>query len=69
MGTGCLFQFTYREYTPMKHFKISCQKHKIGSLNLLSRSMTNYMKTCLFLHVHFTETMKMIENLSRKSLW
>ena len=30
----------------MKHLKISCQKHKIDSLLLSSRCMTNYMKSC-----------------------
>ena len=47
----------------MKHLKISCPKHKIGSLLLSSRYMTNYMKTCSFLHAGFTETMKVFENL------
>ena len=28
--------------------------------------MTNYMKTCLFIHAHFTETMKVVENLFKK---
>ena len=28
-------------------------KHKIGSLFLSSRCMTNYMKICSFLHAHF----------------
>ena len=30
--------------------------------------MTNYMKTCSFLHAHFTETMKVVENLCKKEL-
>ena len=33
----------------MKHFKMRCQMHKIGSLLLSSRCMTKYMKTCSFL--------------------
>ena len=32
---------------------VSYQKHKIDSLLLSSRCMTNYMKSCSFLHVHF----------------
>ena len=28
-----------------------------------TRFMTNYMKTCSFLHAQFTETMKVVENL------
>ena len=50
----------------MKHLKISFQKHKISSLLLLSKCMTNYMKTS-FLHAHFTETMEKVENLFYKS--
>ena len=50
----------------MKHLKISCQKHKIDSLLLSSKCMTNYMKTCSFLHVHFFELMKVVENLFKK---
>ena len=53
----------------MKHLAISCQKHKIGSLLLSSRCMTNYMKTCSFLHAHFAETNKVVDNLFEKSLW
>ena len=39
------------QYTPMKHFQISCQRHKIDSMLLSSRCMTNYMNisTCSFL--------------------
>ena len=51
----------------MKHLKISCQKHKIGSQVLSSRYKTNYIKTCSFLHAHFTETRKIVENLLRKA--
>ena len=39
------------------------QKHKISSLLFPSRCITNYMNTCSFLHVHFTELMKTVENL------
>ena len=42
-------QLAIKQYTPMKHLKISCQKHKL----LPSRCMTNYMKTCSFLHAPF----------------
>ena len=35
-------------YIPMKYLKISCLNSKIGRLLLLSRCMTNYMKTCSF---------------------
>ena len=49
------------EYTSMKHFKISCQGHKIGSLLLYSRCMANYTKTCSFLHADFTEHIKVVE--------
>ena len=28
--------------------------------------MSNYMKTCSFLHAHFTETIKVVENLVKK---
>ena len=45
----------------MKHLKISCQKHKIDSLLLSSRCMTNYIKSCSFLHVHFFDLMKVQE--------
>ena len=59
----------------MKHLKISCQKHKIDKsiiviqvcLLLSSRCMTNYMKTCSFLHAHFFELMKVVENLFKKA--
>ena len=47
----------------MKLLMISCQKHKIDSLLLSLRCITNYMKTCSFLHAHFTESLKMVENL------
>ena len=52
----------------MKHLKISCQKHKIDSLLLSSRCMTNYMKSCSFLRAHFFELMKVVENLLKKKL-
>ena len=29
--------------------------------------MKNYMKTCTFVHAHFTETMKIVENLFEKA--
>ena len=53
----------------MQHLKISCQKHKIGCLLLSSRYKTNYMymKTCLFLHAHFTETMKVLDIFFKKA--
>ena len=53
----------------MKRLKISCQKHKIGSLVLSSRYMykTNYIETCSFLHANFSEAMKVVENLLRKA--
>ena len=41
---------------------ISCQKYRIGSLLLSSRCITNYMKTCSFLHAHFSEARKVVEN-------
>ena len=47
--------------------QISCQKHKIGNLLLSSRYKTNYIKTCSFLHVHFSGTMRVVEHLSRKA--
>ena len=50
----------------MKGLKISCQKHKIGSLTLSSRHKINYIKTCSFLHANFSEAMKVVENLLRK---
>ena len=46
--------------------QISCQKYKIGSLLLSSRYKTNYIKSCSFLHAHFSGTMKVVENLSKK---
>ena len=52
----------------MKHLKISCQKHKIDSLLLSSRCMTNCMKICSFLHAHLIELMKVVENLFKKKL-
>ena len=42
---------------------ISCLKNKIDSLLLSSRCMTNYMKSCSFLHAHFFESMKVVETL------
>ena len=42
-------QLAILQYTPMKHLKISCQKHKID------RCMTNYMNSCSFLQAHFFE--------------
>ena len=45
--------------------QISSQKHKIGSLLLSSRYKTNYIKS--FPHAHFSGTMKVVENLSRKA--
>ena len=30
--------------------------------------VTNYMKSCLFLHAHFIEKMKVVENLFKESL-
>ena len=47
--------------------RISCQKHKRGSLLLSSRYKTNYIKTYSFLHAHFSGTMKVVKNLSRKA--
>ena len=49
-------------------FKLSCQKHKIDSLLLSSRCMTNYIKRCLFLHAYFFEFMKVVENLLKKHM-
>ena len=51
----------------MKHLKISCQKHKIDSLSLSPRCITNYMKSCSFLHAHFFEEMTVVENLFKKA--
>ena len=63
-------QLSIYQYTPMKHIKISCLKHRIDdNLLLSSRCMTNYMKSCSFLHVlhsHFFELMKVVENLFKK---
>ena len=50
----------------MERLKNSCQKHKIGGLLLSAKCLTNYMKTCSFLHAHFTDTMKVVENLFKK---
>ena len=47
---------------------ISCQKHKIDSLLLSSSCMTNYMKSCSFLHAHFFELIEVVENLFKKKL-
>ena len=44
------------------------QEHRICSLLLSSRCMTNYMKTCSFLHANFTKTIKVFENLFLKIL-
>ena len=52
----------------MKHLKISCQKHKIDSLLLSSRYMTNNMKSCSFLHAHFIEQIIVVKNLFLKKL-
>ena len=47
----------------MKHLKINYQKHK----NRQSIIMTNYMKSCSFLHAHIFELMKVVENLFKKA--
>ena len=52
----------------MKSLKRSCQKHKIGGLSVI-KVQINYMKICSFLHAQFTETIKVVENLLKKSLW
>ena len=52
----------------MKHLKISCQKHKIDSLLLSSRCLTNFVKSCSFLHAHFFELTKVVKNLFQKKL-
>ena len=55
------FQLLYYQATSnlaiksRKHLKISCQKYKIDSLLLSPRCMTNYMKSCSFLHAHIFE--------------
>ena len=48
-------QLAIKQYTPIKHLKISSQKHKIDSILMPSRCMTNYMKSCSFLQAHFFE--------------
>ena len=53
----------------MKHLKLSCQKHRIDSLLLSFKCMTNDIKNCSFLHAHIFELMKVVENLFKKSLW
>ena len=50
----------------MKHLKINCQKHEIDSVLLSPRCMTNSMKSCSFLHAHFFELMKVVENLLKQ---
>ena len=54
----------------MKCLKISYQKHKIDSLLLSSRCMTNYIvhENVFILHANFTETMKAVKNLFTKKL-
>ena len=42
-------QLSIERYIQMKHLKISCQMHKIGSLLLASTCMTKNMKTRSFL--------------------
>ena len=44
-------QLAIWQYTHMKHLKISCQKHKIDSLLLSSRCMTNYTKSFFFFYM------------------
>ena len=41
-------QLAIKQYTSMKHLKISCQKHKIDSLLLSFMCMPNYMKSYPF---------------------
>ena len=62
-------QLPIKQYASIKHLKISCQKHKIDSLLLSSRCMTNYIKTCSILLAHFTETMKEVEILFSKKAY
>ena len=55
----------------MKRLKISCQKHINRQSFIVIQehiNLANYMKTCSFLHAHFTETMKVVENLEKKFL-
>ena len=52
---------------PMKCPKIRCQNHKISSLVLSARYKTNYIKTCSFLHTHFSETMNVVDNALRNA--
>ena len=54
-------QLPIEKYTPTKHLKKSFKR-----LLMSSRCMTNYMKACSYLHAHFTETMKVVENLLLK---
>ena len=42
-------------------------RHNIGILILSSGYKTNYIKTCSFLHAHFSETMKVVENVLRNA--
>ena len=51
----------------MKRLTISRQKHKISCVVLSSMYTTNYIKLISFLHAHFTETMKVVEDLLRKA--
>ena len=51
----------------MKRLKINCHQRKLGSLVLSSRYKINYIKTCSFLHAHFSETMIAVENVLRKA--
>ena len=51
------------QYAALSGAMKSCQRHKLGSLLLSSRCMTNYMKTCSIIHAHYAESMKMVENL------
>ena len=50
----------------MKHIKISCQKHKLGSLLLTYRCRINYIKTCSFLYACFTETIRSWEFVKKR---
>ena len=53
----------------MKHLKISCQKHKIDSLLLSFRCMTNYMKVVHCYMLISLNKCKCLRICLKKSLW
>ena len=66
MRCSCASRFGSHQFdTNLAIYSHETSQEKL--LLLSSRCMTNYMKTCSFLHDYFFELMKMVENLFKKA--